>query len=122
MNGVSRFDRRCSTSRVTVSTPSTLDRDRLSKGALTGGYHDMRRSRIEAIRNVAVWKDKFEAEDKRLKEVKSSILRVEQEVTQVTGKILVLVGQQTQNRSRETHDHEEPKTLKPMRWREAARL
>lgn len=42
----------------------------------------MRRSRIEAIRNVAVWKDKFEAEDKRLKEVKSSILRVEQEVTQ----------------------------------------
>ncbi|KIL54180.1 hypothetical protein M378DRAFT_19146 [Amanita muscaria Koide BX008] len=85
-------------SRVTVSTPSTLDRDRLSKGALTGGYHDMRRSRIEAIRNVAVWKDKFEAEDKRLKEVKSSILRVEQEVTQVTGKISVLVGQQKQVR------------------------
>ncbi|KIL54854.1 hypothetical protein M378DRAFT_33235, partial [Amanita muscaria Koide BX008] len=77
----------------------TLDGDRVDrKGALTGGYHDVRRSRIEAIRNVAVWKDKFEAEDKRLKEVKSSILRVEQEVTQVTGKISVLVGQQTQVR------------------------
>ena len=33
----------------------TLDGDKVDrKGALTGGYHDVRRSRIEAIRNVAL--------------------------------------------------------------------
>ena len=77
----------------------TLDGDRVDrKGALTGGYHDVRRSRIEAIRNVAMWKDKVENEEARLKEVKNGILRIEQEVTQLAGKISVLVGQQGQVR------------------------
>ncbi|KAF8335540.1 RecF/RecN/SMC [Amanita rubescens] len=77
----------------------TLDGDRVDrKGALTGGYHDVRRSRIEAIRNVTMWKDKVESEEARLKEVKNGILRVEQEVTQLAGKISVLNGQQGQVR------------------------
>ncbi|KAF8636227.1 hypothetical protein AX17_003713 [Amanita inopinata Kibby_2008] len=77
----------------------TLDGDRVDrKGALTGGYHDVRRSRIEAIRGVTSWRAKFETEEKRLKEVKSSILRVEQEITQLAGKMSVIGGQQNQIR------------------------
>ncbi|PFH53296.1 hypothetical protein AMATHDRAFT_137794 [Amanita thiersii Skay4041] len=77
----------------------TLDGDRVDKkGALTGGYHDVRRSRIEAIRNITNWRAKWEGEDKRLKEVKASILRVEQEITQLAGRMTVLNGQQNQIR------------------------
>ena len=77
----------------------TLDGDRVDrKGALTGGYHDVRRSRIEAIRNVTMWKDKVESEEARLKEAKNGILRVEQEITHLAGRISVLNGQQGQVR------------------------
>lgn len=75
----------------------TLDGDKVDrKGALTGGYHDVRRSRIEAIKNVTSWRSKFETEDKRSKEVKTSILTLEQEITQVAGRMTVLTGQQNQ--------------------------
>lgn len=81
----------------------TLDGDKVDrKGALTGGYHDVRRSRIEAIKNVTTWRGKFETEDKRSKEVKASILKLEQEITQVTGRMAVLSGQQ--NQTRESRD------------------
>ncbi|KAJ8521043.1 hypothetical protein ONZ45_g2219 [Pleurotus djamor] len=69
----------------------TLDGDKVDrKGALTGGYHDIRRSRIEAIRNVTTWRTKHAAEEKRLKEVKAAIIKLEQEITQVTGQMTVL--------------------------------
>lgn len=75
----------------------TLDGDKVDrKGALTGGYHDIRRSRIEAIKSVTNWRGKFEMEDRRSKEVKASILTIEQEITQVMGKMTVLTGQQNQ--------------------------
>jgi structural maintenance of chromosome 3 (chondroitin sulfate proteoglycan 6) len=75
----------------------TLDGDKVDrKGALTGGYHDVRRSRIEAIKNVTNWRTKFAAEDRRSKEVKALILTLEQEITQVTGRMTVLAGQQNQ--------------------------
>lgn len=77
----------------------TLDGDKVDrKGALTGGYHDVKRSRIDAIKNVTTWRAKFETEDKRAKEVKATILQLEQEITQITGRISVLNGQQTQTR------------------------
>ncbi|KAG2123371.1 RecF/RecN/SMC [Suillus cothurnatus] len=75
----------------------TLDGDKVDrKGALTGGYHDVRRSRIEAVKNVATWRSKFDTEDKRAKEVKAAITTLEQEITKVTGKIQVLSVQQAQ--------------------------
>ncbi|KAF5374150.1 hypothetical protein D9615_008823 [Tricholomella constricta] len=77
----------------------TLDGDKVDrKGALTGGYHDIRRSRIEAIKSVTTWRTKFEAEDKRSNEVKESISKLEQQITQVTGRMTVLTGQQNQTR------------------------
>lgn len=75
----------------------TLDGDKVDrKGALTGGYHDVRRSRIEAIKNVTSWRAKFEAEDKRHKEVKTTIVDLEQQISRVTGKVQVANGQQEQ--------------------------
>jgi structural maintenance of chromosome 3 (chondroitin sulfate proteoglycan 6) len=77
----------------------TLDGDKVDrKGALSGGYHDVRRSRIEAIKNVTTWRGKFEAEEKRSKEVKEAILKVDQEITNLAGKLLVLSNQQNQTR------------------------
>ena len=82
----------------------TLDGDKVDrKGALTGGYHDVRRSRIEAIKNVTTWRTKFDAEDKRAKEVKATIVEVDQKVTRVSGKLQVAITQQDQARtSRQT--------------------
>ncbi|KAF8989039.1 P-loop containing nucleoside triphosphate hydrolase protein [Cyathus striatus] len=77
----------------------TLDGDKVDrKGALTGGYHDIRRSRIDGIKNVTTWRLKYEGESKRLKEVKASVVKLEQEITQLMGRITVLNGQQNQIR------------------------
>ncbi|KAF8904142.1 structural maintenance of chromosome protein 3 [Gymnopilus junonius] len=77
----------------------TLDGDKVDrKGALTGGYHDIRRSRIEAIKNVKTWRGKYDAERAKSEEVKNAITRIEQEITQVSSKITVLNGQQNQIR------------------------
>lgn len=78
----------------------TLDGDKVDrKGALTGGYYDVRRSRLEAINSVKTWKAKHTADDKRLKEVTAGIHQVEQEITRLVGRIQVLTSQQTQARS-----------------------
>lgn len=69
----------------------TLDGDKVDrKGSLTGGYHDVRRSRIDAIRQVFTWREKYDADNERLKEVKQAILKVDQEITQYVGKMQVL--------------------------------
>ncbi|KAJ7046576.1 structural maintenance of chromosome protein 3 [Mycena alexandri] len=81
----------------------TIDGDKVDrKGALTGGFHDVKRSRIEAVKSVTSWRSKWEAEDARSKEVKAAILRVEQEITQVGGRIQVL--QLQINQIRESRD------------------
>jgi structural maintenance of chromosome 3 (chondroitin sulfate proteoglycan 6) len=82
----------------------TLDGDKVDrKGALTGGYHDVRRSRIEAIKNVTTWRAKYDQEEKRAKEVKATIVEIDQKVTMVTGKLQVATAQQEQARtSRQT--------------------
>ena len=68
----------------------TLDGDKVDrKGSLTGGYHDVRRSRIDAIRQVTSWREKFDADNERLKEVKQAILKIDQEITQYVGKMQV---------------------------------
>jgi structural maintenance of chromosome 3 (chondroitin sulfate proteoglycan 6) len=82
----------------------TLDGDKVDrKGALTGGYHDVRRSRIEAIKNVTTWKAKFDTEEKRVTEVKATSLEIDQKVTRVQGRLQVTNSLQEQARtSRQT--------------------
>ena len=77
----------------------TLDGDKVDrKGSLTGGYHDVRRSRIEAIKSVKNWRTKYDTEKARSQEVKASIATLENEITQIGGKITVAMGQQNQIR------------------------
>ncbi|KAJ7738464.1 structural maintenance of chromosome protein 3 [Mycena maculata] len=69
----------------------TLEGDKVDrKGAMTGGFHDVKRSRIEAVKNVTTWRAKWEVEDARSREVKAAILKVEQEITQLAGQVQVL--------------------------------
>ncbi|KAJ7098111.1 structural maintenance of chromosome protein 3 [Mycena belliarum] len=86
----------------------TTDGDKVDrKGALTGGFHDVKRSRIDAIKSVTSWRAKWEAEDVRLREVKAAILQVEQEITQLAGRIQVLnlqINQIRESRERLTDE------------------
>jgi structural maintenance of chromosome 3 (chondroitin sulfate proteoglycan 6) len=78
----------------------TIDGDKVDrKGAMTGGYHDVRRSRIEAIKAVTTWRAKYESDEKRHREVKAAITQVEQRHTKVTGQISVLSNQAAQTRA-----------------------
>ncbi|KAJ1306154.1 hypothetical protein OPQ81_010865 [Rhizoctonia solani] len=75
----------------------TLDGDKVDrKGALTGGYHDVRRSRIETIRAVKHWTQKYEADSKILAEIKAQDTQLEQEITKLTGEIQVLTSKRAQ--------------------------
>jgi structural maintenance of chromosome 3 (chondroitin sulfate proteoglycan 6) len=72
----------------------TLDGDKVDrKGALTGGYHDVRRSRIEGVRAVRSWGEKYEKNAKRLHEVKEDIAKLEQNITKMTGQMQVTGAQ-----------------------------
>ncbi|KAL5530813.1 SMC3 [Sanghuangporus sanghuang] len=72
----------------------TLDGDKVDrKGSLTGGYHDIRRSRIDAIRAVQTWREKYDTDKTALTEVKRGIVVIEQEVTHLVGRIQVLTTQ-----------------------------
>ena len=86
----------------------TLDGDKVDrKGALTGGYHDLRRSRLEAINNLSNWKTKYTTDRQRLEEVTATIQQLEQEITRTMGKIQVESNKLNQvKNSRETSAEE----------------
>ncbi|KAI0633424.1 structural maintenance of chromosome protein 3 [Trametes polyzona] len=101
----------------------TLDGDKVDrKGALTGGYHDVRRSRIEAIRNVATWRTKYDEGRARLQEVKTTIAALEQEITRTAGQIQVESAKQAQARASREGIAEEIAVLLRERERHAARI
>jgi structural maintenance of chromosome 3 (chondroitin sulfate proteoglycan 6) len=101
----------------------TLDGDKVDrKGALTGGYHDVRRSRIEGIKNVTSWRAKYDADRKRSDEVKQSISRLEQEITTLAGKVTVLNGQQGHIREERDRSGEQGAVLTREKERVKARI
>ena len=66
----------------------TMDGDRSDKkGALTGGFHDPRQSRLEAVRNVMKWRNEYEAQRNRSDEIKRTLERKDQEVTMAVGEL-----------------------------------
>lgn len=101
----------------------TLDGDKVDrKGALTGGYHDVRRSRIEGIKNVTTWRAKYDGDRKRSDEVKQAISKLEQEITTLAGKITVLNGQQGHIRESRDQSTEEGTVLSREKERVKARI
>ena len=64
----------------------TLDGDKVDrKGALTGGYVDVRRSRIDAARGVQTWQTRHGAEQTKLQECKARIATLEAATTKTQG-------------------------------------
>lgn len=64
----------------------TMDGDRSDKkGAFTGGYIDARHSRLEAVRNVAKWRDETDTLRSRSLEIKRTLERKDQEITRAVG-------------------------------------
>lgn len=57
------------------------------KGALTGGYHDNRRSRLDAVKHVKRWSDEYERDATRHSEVKDGLAKLEQQISQAMGEI-----------------------------------
>ncbi|KAK7466460.1 Structural maintenance of chromosomes protein 3 [Stygiomarasmius scandens] len=101
----------------------TLDGDKVDrKGALTGGFHDVRRSRIEAIKNVTTWRAKYEEENRKSRETKTAIAELDQKITQVTGQLTVLSGQQNQVRDARERLMQEGQMLAKEKERLAERI
>lgn len=66
----------------------TLEGDRADRrGALSGGYHDVRRSRLDTIKQVKRWREVYERDNARHTEVKAGLQRLEQEITRSAGEI-----------------------------------
>ena len=64
----------------------TVDGDRSDKkGALTGGFYDPRRSRLEAVKNVAKWRRDHESHKARSDEIRRELDRIDQEITRAVG-------------------------------------
>lgn len=57
------------------------------KGALTGGFHDPRHSRLEAMRNVSKWREEYEGQRSRGSEIKRNLERLDQEITRAVGEL-----------------------------------
>ena len=66
----------------------TMDGDRSDKkGALSGGYHDKRQSRLEAVKNAMKCRQEHEAQKARSQEVKQAVEVKHQEVTIIMGEL-----------------------------------
>jgi structural maintenance of chromosome 3 (chondroitin sulfate proteoglycan 6) len=82
----------------------TLDGDKVDrKGALSGGYHDVRRSRLDVIRDIKQRRTKYEADLRRAEEVKKIGAQLDQQITQLVGKI-----QTIETRRRQAQQAREP--------------
>ncbi|UZJ51798.1 hypothetical protein CBS101457_001118 [Exobasidium rhododendri] len=73
----------------------TLDGDRVErKGALTGGFHNPRNSRLDTVQKIATWQALYHSEASRLEEIRGEVLNLDQRITVLTGE-----KQQLENRS-----------------------
>lgn len=71
----------------------TLDGDKYDrKGSITGGYHDQKRSRLDAVKALKTWQTKVDELTKEKDEVKQTVAKLDQEVTVAMGKIQILTA------------------------------
>ncbi|KNG91720.1 putative chromosome segregation protein SudA [Aspergillus nomiae NRRL 13137] len=60
----------------------TPEGDRSDKrGALTGGFHDSRQSRLDAVKNLAKWRDEVETKKSRGNEIRKELEHLDQLIT-----------------------------------------
>lgn len=80
----------------------TPEGDRSDKrGALTGGFHDSRQSRLDAVKNVGKWRDEYETKRSRGTEIRKELEKLDQVITKAVGELQKLEQQrhQVQNSS-----------------------
>ncbi|QKX64619.1 uncharacterized protein TRUGW13939_11794 [Talaromyces rugulosus] len=82
----------------------TPDGDRSDKrGALTGGFHDSRQSRLEAVKTLTKWRDEHETKKNRATEIRKDLEKLDQEVTQAVGEL-----QKLEQRKQQFHSSSGP--------------
>lgn len=75
----------------------TIEGDRADrKGTLTGGYHDVRRSRLDSAKALKKWRETYETDSARHTEVKEGISKLEQRISNTMGQISVLEARRRQ--------------------------
>lgn len=57
------------------------------RGAMTGGYIDPGKSRLEAVRNVTVWRDEYEKLQNDAIRIRKEIEQKDQEITRASGEL-----------------------------------
>ncbi|PKY01725.1 RecF/RecN/SMC protein [Aspergillus campestris IBT 28561] len=80
----------------------TPEGDRSDKrGALTGGFHDSRQSRLDAVKILAKWRDEYESKKNRGTEIRRELEKLDQLITKAVGELQKLEQQrhQVQNSS-----------------------
>ncbi|RAL13835.1 chromosome segregation protein SMC [Aspergillus homomorphus CBS 101889] len=80
----------------------TPEGDRSDKrGALTGGFHDSRQSRLDAVKNLTKWRDEYETKKSRGTEIRKELEKLDQLITRSVGELQKLEQQrhQVQNSS-----------------------
>ncbi|CAO3632520.1 unnamed protein product [Mucor fragilis] len=72
-------------------TVVTAEGDRVDgRGAITGGYIDTKRSRLNAAKKFRTWQTKLEQEQQRGQEIKQQIVDMDQKVTRIVSHLQVL--------------------------------
>ncbi|OGE50113.1 hypothetical protein PENARI_c018G03726 [Penicillium arizonense] len=80
----------------------TPEGDRSDKrGALTGGYHDSRQSRLDAVKALGKWRDEYETKRNRGTEIRKELEKLDQMITKAVGELQKLEQERhnVQNRS-----------------------
>lgn len=85
----------------------TPEGDRSDKrGALTGGFHDSRQSRLDAVKNLAKWRDELESKKNRGAEIRKELEKLDQIITKSVGELQKL----------EQHRHQVQNSSGPLRY------
>ncbi|QSL65683.1 hypothetical protein MERGE_002996 [Pneumocystis wakefieldiae] len=78
-------------------TAITLNGDRSDKkGAFTGGFHDIRKSRLEAVKSVKKFQHAYEENNFLIVQIKKTLEEMDQKVTQQLSKIQTLEAKKRQ--------------------------
>lgn len=97
---------------VSAITPEGDRSDK--KGALTGGFHDPRSSRLEAMQNVLKWRVEYETRKSRDAEIKKEVQVMDQKVTRALGELQKLEQRKQQATSNHSPLRQELKSKQDM--------
>lgn len=72
----------------------TMEGDRVDRrGALSGGYVDIRNSRLEAAQKLKAWQTKLAEEKSRGERIKADIVQLDQQITSILGELQLIETQ-----------------------------